>query len=118
MTVAICLRCGAKKIGALVRCRSCGYEPKEEEEKAKSVLLSDHYLSAADLGNVSERIKSGQGVNFDPTSIENLIEGIRVVEEDGLLGKHTATWLTCGVVLVLGVLLGLVLMAVDYLFGG
>ena len=58
MTVAICLQCGARKIGALVRCLSCGYEPKDEEDKAKSVFLSDHYLSNEDLCNVSEQIKS------------------------------------------------------------
>ena len=56
MTAAVCLQCGARKIGALVPCLSCGYEPKEEEEQAKSVLLSDHYVSKEDLANVSERI--------------------------------------------------------------
>jgi hypothetical protein len=115
MTAAVCLQCGATKFGALVRCRSCGYEPKEEDDKAKSVLLSDHYLSAADLANISERIKGGQGVTFDPTSVQKLIEGIQIVEKGRLLGVHTAAWFACGVVLVLGVLLGLVLMAVGYL---
>ena len=117
MTIAVCLQCGARKIGALVRCRSCGYEPKEEEEQAKSVLLSDHYLSNEDLSTISERIKSGLGVTFAEPSVQNLVESIRVVEKEGVLGGHKATLITCGVVIVLGVFLGLGLMAVSYLVG-
>lgn len=115
MTAAICLKCGARKIGALVQCRSCGYEPKEEDDQAKSLLLSDHYLSGDDLANVSERIKSGQGVSFDAVSVQKLLEGLRVAEQEGMLDGRKATWFTCGVVIVLGVLLGLILMAVNYL---
>lgn len=100
-----------------MRCRSCGYEPKEEEEKAKSVLLSDHYLSSEDLADVSERIKSGQGVTFDEDSVQKLVEGVRLVEQEGLLGGQNATCFTYVVVVVLGVLLGLVLMTVSYLLG-
>lgn len=118
MTVAICLNCGARKFGALVPCMACGFEPKDEEEKAKSVLLSDHNLSAADLGNVSERIKSGQRVNFDPASVEQFVESVRVVEQEGLLRGPKATLLTCGVVVALGVLLGLLVTAASYFLGG
>lgn len=117
MTAAICLKCGARKFGALVPCRSCGYQPKEEDDQAKSLLLSDHYLSGDDLTNVSERIRSGQDVTFDPVSVQKLLEGLRVAEQEGMLGGRKATWFTCGVVVVLGVLLGLVLMAVSYLIG-
>jgi hypothetical protein len=113
MTLAICLKCGARKIGALVPCVSCGYEPKEEQDKAKSVLLSDHNLSKEALVEMAERIKSGQPVTFDEGSVQSFVEAVRVAEQERPFGGPWAAWLTCGIVIVLGCLLGLLLMAVS-----
>ena len=56
-------------------------------------------------------------MTFDEASVQNLVEIIRVVEKEGLFSGHKATLVTCGVVIVLGVLVGLALMAVSYLVG-
>lgn len=116
MTLAICLKCGAEKIGALVQCRSCGFEPFEEEDLVKCVLLSDHYLSKDELSGVGNRIKEGQPISFDETSIQSLTEAVRDVGQDRLLGAKVSLF-TCGVVVILGIMLGLVLMGLSYLFG-
>lgn len=116
LTLAVCLKCGAEKFGALVRCRSCGFEPTEEEDQAKSLLVSDHYLSGEDLANVPGRIKSGQGVKFDPASVQSLVEVGREIRQDRLLGVKAGPF-TCGIVVILGIMLGLVLMGLSYFFG-
>jgi hypothetical protein len=81
-------------------------------------MLSDHFLSAEQLADVSERIKNGEPVAFDEASVQSLIEADRIVEQDRrLFGIDKLAWCTCGCVVVLGVLLGLVIIAVDFLVG-
>ena len=99
-----------------MRSRSCGFEPIEEEDQAKSVLLSDHYLSHDDLSGVANRIKDGLPVSFDLASIQGLAEMVREVGQDRLLNVKIGLF-TCGVVVILGILLGLVLMGLNYLLG-
>lgn len=103
MTLAICLKCGAEKIGALVTCRSCGYEPPEEEDRAKSILLSDHNLSKDELEGASERIRNGEELQFDEASIQSLAEVAREVQQDRFLGVQKVAWFIWGVVITLGV---------------
>ena len=117
MTLAICLKCGAEKIGALVRCRSCGFEPHEEEDRAKSILLSDHNLAKDELAGASERIRNGEELQFDEAAIQSLAEVAREVQQDRFLGIQKVAWFVWGIVIILGVLLGLVLLGLDYLFG-
>ena len=57
MTIAICIDCGVEKKGALTPCSICGYKPETKIDKAKSMLLSDHYLSQIELKMVSEQIR-------------------------------------------------------------
>lgn len=101
MTVAVCIKCGATKIGAFVRCLSCGYVPTSEEDRAKSVLLSDHNLTNEDLGDVSKRIKSGLGVTFDETSLQQFVESVRIADQDRSFGVRSLACCTCAVVIVI-----------------
>ena len=70
MTLAICWKCGAQKVGALTWCSACNQLPTLPEDQAKSLLLSDHYRDAAELARLGEEIASGDSVGFDPTELE------------------------------------------------
>jgi len=80
VTVAVCIRCGAIKRGALTPCPECGFEPREKEEKAQSMALIDRFLSKEDLSAISERIKSGQPVSYPG----ELMQGFADALEDNL----------------------------------
>ncbi|WON72926.1 hypothetical protein [Nitrosospira sp. Is2] len=64
MTTAICLCCGAVKLGALTPCPECRFDPQENGDKAKAAVPTEHFLSQEDLNAVSERIKSGLAVAY------------------------------------------------------
>lgn len=69
MTLAICMKCGTEKFGALVLCRACGFTPETSLEKAKSFLLCEHHFSPDDLYLYGSKIKSGEQVRFDPIAL-------------------------------------------------
>ncbi len=64
MTIAVCLRCGSIKWGALTVCQTCSHLPETTENKAKHVFLTDHYHNRAELEGIGETIKSGKTVHF------------------------------------------------------
>jgi hypothetical protein len=47
VTIAICLKCGASKVGALAPCASCGFEPTTPDEGA---FIEDEWEAAIDRG--------------------------------------------------------------------
>ena len=56
MTIALCIRCGSKKSGAMTACRSCDYAPSNDKEMAYSLALSDHYFELEDLEHIATEI--------------------------------------------------------------
>ena len=72
MTLALCFACGAEKHGAFNQCRECGHIPPNAEERAKSMLLSDHHLNRTSLTDVSATLRSGQKVNFPEESLRDI----------------------------------------------
>ena len=64
MTVAICIRCGSKKLGALTPCPKCSFDPTENTDKAKAMILTDHLQSVEELELIAERIRTGQSVVY------------------------------------------------------
>ena len=70
MTVAVCLHCGAMKFGAWTPCLKCGHLPELPEDKARQVMVTDHFLGQTDLKAISERIQSGQPIHFDPQQVK------------------------------------------------
>jgi hypothetical protein len=81
VTHAICLRCGARKAGALLACRECGYLPTGAEEQAKSILLGEHYLEPKVLEAATAAIQSGQGVRFPEEELRDMIVSVRSEEK-------------------------------------
>lgn len=89
MTAAVCIRCGAMKIGALTVCRECRFDPATAVDKAKSIVLSDRYLSHDDLDGIATRIRNNEPVGYPEDEVENLAE---MIEEEqartARAGKH------------------------------
>ena len=77
MTLAVCLECGHEKPGALTSCAECGFAPSTEVEQAKSMLLSDHNMTADQLAASGAMIRAGEVCRFDDDSVGNMVALIR-----------------------------------------
>lgn len=107
MTHAICLQCGASKIGAITVCPACGYDPSVERETvATALLLSDHYASAEALDAASRAIKAGKDPDLDQEMLAELMAALPPRGSDKIpIGCRVAVWIP---VLVMVALAGFV----------
>ena len=64
MTIAVCVKCGATKFGALTPCKECRQMPETEQEVIYSVALSDHFLDVEKLKEIARSIKNGQYIRL------------------------------------------------------
>ena len=106
MTLAICIRCGHEKLGALTPCPSCNFLPESSEDRAKSITLSDHNCDAEALRQISDRIRSGEPFQFDNDAIAQM--AVELIALDDLkmpLGCRAAIWTPIVVMFVLIVVL-------------
>ena len=85
MTQAVCIVCGASKVGAWTECRSCEFEPRTGIELVSSLAYSDQgrYKSVLNTlpGLISQQIAgldgSGGAVSIDLSLIQEAIDWIR-----------------------------------------
>jgi len=63
MTHAVCIKCGEPKWGALTPCDHCGARPTGARDISVAMLFSDHHYDAAQLAEISARIKRGERVS-------------------------------------------------------
>ena len=104
MTLAICWKCGSRKVGALTACANCGAFPVDPHDKATSLLLSDHYQDRAALDSIGESIARGEPPQFDETEFAQLLSVMR--EEPRMpWGCVVAVWTP---IVLLALLLGFV----------
>jgi hypothetical protein len=59
MTMAVCYSCGEAKFGAFVACKKCNTKPKNNDDIALSLFLSDHFFEKDNLRQMGESIKNG-----------------------------------------------------------
>ena len=62
MTLAVCAKCGAMKLGALTWCPACNFEPVDDpgnDDDLYSMILCDHYFSAERLEEFSKGMQAG-----------------------------------------------------------
>lgn len=74
VTVAVCIECGSIKHGALNPCHHCGFTPEDNESKAKSMVVTDHFLSKSDLDGIGDRIRNGLPVTYPQDAIDDYIK--------------------------------------------
>ena len=87
MTIAICTACGTRKFGAFTPCKECGFTPQSNEERAKSVLLSDHHFTHAQLDEIGNEIKIGQTTVYDPVFVAQYAQGLDTLDAERRRGK-------------------------------
>ena len=106
MTLAICIKCGNKKLGALTPCGQCGFIPADADAQAKSILLSDHNLSSDKLSEASDCVRRGEPVVYDDAALRDFAKRIRVTEPTRILGVRRSSWIALAVAVAFGVLFG------------
>jgi hypothetical protein len=79
MTIAVCIKCGTIKLGALTPCTKCNFDPNTNEDKAKAMILTDHYLPQDQLKSIGENLQNGIEPKY-PTDF--LSEQIAFFEEN------------------------------------
>ncbi len=70
--------CGEIKHGAFNLCPKCNSIPNTDENLALSLALTDHYFDKNNLDKMSQTIKSGEKINLDIKTKNNLIEQLKV----------------------------------------
>jgi hypothetical protein len=108
VTVAVCIRCGAIKRGALTPCPECGFEPREKEEKAQSMVLIDRFLSKEDLSAISERIKSGQPVSYPGELMQGFADALEDNLDEVKLSTPVKVGCSLGAAAILVILAGVI----------
>ena len=117
MIHAICLKCGAGKVGAMAACPRCAFVPQQTEEKAKSILLSDRCARLAVLEKVGERIARGEKMKFDEADVHKWCDAIESAPKPRkvVLGLDTKQWTFLAWALGAGVAFGFCLAGVMLL---
>lgn len=98
MTRAVCLGCGAFKVGAFTACPSCGHDPTTPEEQARHVLVSDQVLDDDALIAISEQVARGEPVHLDPEAVASWTASI---EETPVPPVWFALLVVCGPVFLI-----------------
>ena len=71
MTLAICIRCGARKHGALTLCPRCKFNPEADEDRARAMILTDHWHSPDALAGFAQQIEAGENVSYPQELLAN-----------------------------------------------
>ena len=110
MTVAVCLKCGGMKHGALTPCPECKHMPQDDEDKARHVMTSDHFFSNSDLEAISERVQSGKPLHFDPKQVEEFVAAMAISEPHKNARRFTFVLFA----LILAVFVGAIYMLISF----
>lgn len=89
MTTAVCIYCGTLKHGAFNPCLDCKKIPLENEDRAKSFILTDHHHSVQFLNEVGEGIKNGANIEFSPEQMETVLGCLSLLGNIPLGPKET-----------------------------
>ena len=88
MTQAICIFCGSRKFGAFSVCDNCAAQPNDEDQLAKSMLLTDHFYSLEELDEIGKHISKGGTCAYAPNLVEGFVKTIREIGVENLGKKH------------------------------
>ena len=88
------------KHGVWTPCPKCQHVPADLDDKARHVLVSDHYASPAEVERCAMQIQSRQPPVFDAKTVETLAAEVQDFEKEP---KRTGRLIALGVVAILGV---------------
>jgi hypothetical protein len=82
MKLAVCINCGAMNRHPMDGCNDCGFEPRTDEEKARSLMLSTDYeiggeyrgKTTTELEVIAADIRRGQRHEFDAKEIRSVLK--------------------------------------------
>ena len=120
MKSAICLRCGEWKHRPWATCKKCGFDPTNDPLlEAKSVFLSTGRYVGEDyvheyhkeLEKYSERIKSGEPIEFPQGEIDRLLEQRQAVSSVSAVQVYLALLYNIWPLLLIIVVGGIVFVA-------
>jgi hypothetical protein len=77
MTIAVCLKCGAMKIGAWTPCPKCRHLPQEPEDQAKHMMTTDHFFDKEALEGISLRVQNGQPLHFNDKNVADIAADLK-----------------------------------------
>lgn len=89
MTQAVCFNCGEIKFGAFTPCKYCQVTPSTDGELALSLSMTDHYLDADTMEEMSRAIKTGSPPVLDGEMLRGLVDQLDAFRNSGLFA-----WLT------------------------
>ncbi len=104
MTLAICIRCGTEKVGAFTPCPQCHFMPEEPDDKAKSLMLSDHNMPADKLHAVAASIQAGNEPKFNADALASISNELCQIPIDAMkppVGCTIAMWTPIVILIVL-----------------
>jgi len=105
---AVCVACGAMKIGAWTPCTTCKHDATTDTGRARALLLSDRMLDRAGLAAASAAIQAGEPPPLDETKVAEIAAGIAHAPVPSRIGM---TMLVIGFLLLVGAV-GLMLVLV------
>jgi len=76
MSLAICIKCGARKTSAGALCDVCGFRGVDIEDLARSMFLTDHYQQPRELKAASRQIQAGK-FTFDDQKIAPIVKELQ-----------------------------------------
>ena len=64
--IALCYKCGLKKVSPVDICSSCKAAPKSDDDLVLAFMLTDRFLSKEKLIDTTKLLQSGQKISFPP----------------------------------------------------
>lgn len=91
MTLAICLKCGSEKAGALLACAGCGTTPRSNGELALSLVLTDHLSSKTQLAHYSHELRNHLKLSVPSDALAQAQDALKDPQLMAMLGAQPAS---------------------------
>ena len=86
--MAICLKCGSVKSGALDACRKCGAAPRTKSEYAVSLALSDHLSTKEQLAQYSHELRNSKKLSVPREALAQALDALKDSQLLAMLGAQ------------------------------
>lgn len=90
MTTAICFKCGASKVGALLACGACDATPQTNSDLALSLVLTDHLSSKSQLAHFSYELLNNLKLSVPSDALAQAQDALKDPQLLTMLGAQPA----------------------------